>query len=273
MLGLGTQITTLDTRVLPIVANADLQSTRGFVFDGTGDYLDVPDDPEFSFATASAVGGTIDETFSFAVWVKRDANNVNDCVMSKTDLDPASNVEYRFYFTSAAVYVDIHNTSVLAFSRHVVTNVSTTGWQHWVITYNGAPDSGVTIYLNGSSREATASSVGTGGDMKDGSASFKIGRMNDTNFDFDGKMMQAVLWKCELSQEEVTYLYAGGESARDPNVDAGTYNSRHAVVAWYPMDTSDGNKDSSGVGFASATLFNSTKEGNVDLDDSDDAPW
>jgi len=273
MLGLGTQITTLDTRILPITVNATLQSARGFVFDGTGDYLDVPDDPEFSFATASATGGGIDQHFSFAVWVKRDANNVNDCVMSKTDLDPASNVEYRFYFTGDDVYVDIHNTSVLAFSRHVVTNVSTTGWQHWVITYNGAPDSGVTIYLNGVSREATESSNGTGGDMKGGAASFKIGRMNDTNFDYDGKMMQAVLWKCELTSGEVTYLYAEGESAKDPNFDSNTYSSSHAVVAWYPMDTSDGNKDSSGVGAASAVNFNSTKEGNVDLDTEDDAPW
>lgn len=273
MLGLGTQITTLDSRILPITVNATLQSARGFVFDGVGDFLDVPDDPEFSFATASAVGGTIDEQFSFAVWVKRDANNVNDCVMSKTDLDPATNVEYRFYFTGDDVYVDIHNTNVLAFSRHVVTNVSTTGWQHWVITYNGAPDSGVKIYLNGVNREVTSTSNGTGGDMKDGTASFKIGRMNDTNFDYDGKMMQAVLWKCELTSGEVSYLYAEGENAKDPNFDSSTYSSSHAVVAWYPMDTSDGNKDSSGVGAASAVNFNSTKEGNVDLDTSDDAPW
>jgi len=39
------------------------------------------------------------------------------------------------------------------------------------------------------------------------------------------------------------------------------------------MDTSDGNKDSSGLGFASNVLFNSTKEGDVDLDTEDDAPW
>lgn len=270
MLGLGTQITTLDTRILPTVANAELQSARGFVFDGTGDYLDVPDDSDFSFATASATGGSIDETFSFAVWVKRDANNVGECVMSKADTNDA---EYRFYFENDSVYVDIHNTTVNNYSRHVVSNVSTTDWQYWVITYNGAPDSGVRIYLNGANREATESSNGTGGNMQDGATSFKIGRMDDVNYDFDGKMMQAVLWKCELNAEEVSYLYAGGESARDPNVDAGNYNSRHAVVAWYPMDTSDGNKDSSGVGAASAVNFNSTKEGNVDLDTEDDAPW
>jgi len=202
MLGLGTQITTLDTRILPIVADAALQSARGFVFDCTGDYLDVPDDPEFSFATASATGGGIDQHFSFAVWIKRDANNVNECVMSKAATNDA---EYRFYFTNNDVYVDIHNTTTNNYSRHVVNNISTTDWQHWVITYNGAPDSGVTIYLNGASREATQSSSGTGGNMQDGSTSFKIGRMDDTDYDFDGKMMQAVLWKCKLSNEEVTY--------------------------------------------------------------------
>tara|TARA_X000001382_G_scaffold24873_1_gene15495 strand:+ start:1514 stop:2329 length:816 start_codon:yes stop_codon:yes gene_type:complete len=271
MLGLGTQITTLDTRILPTVANAALQSARGFVFDGTGDYLDVADDSEFSFATASATGGGIDQTFSFAVWVKRDAANVNECVMSKAATNDA---EYRFYFTNNDVYIDIHNTTVSNFSRHVITNVSTTSWQHWVITYNGAPDSGIKIYLNGAYREtASETSGGTGGNMQDGATSFKIGRMDDTNYDFDGKMMQAVLWKCELNAEEVSYLYAGGESARDPNVDAGNYNSRHAVVAWYPMDASDGNKDFSGVNYASVAAFDSTKQGDVDLDTEDDAPW
>ncbi len=271
MLGLGTQITTLDTRILPPTVNAQLQSARGFVFDGTGDFLDVADNSEFSFATASAVGGSVDTVFSFAVWVKRDAANVNECVMSKAATNDA---EYRFYFTNNDVYVDIHDTTVSNFSRHVITNVSTTGWQHWVITYNGAPDSGIKIYLNGAYRETVSeTSGGTGGNMKDGSTSFKIGRMDDTDYDFDGKMMQAVLWKCELTSTEVTYLYAGGESARDPNFDSSTYGSSHAVVAWYPMDVSDGNKDSSGVGAASQVNFNSTKQGNVDLDTSDDAPW
>ena len=274
MLGLGTQITTLDTRVLPNTKPAQVQNARGYVFDGTGDFLEAADHDEFSFDVHTP-GSTVDEPFSFAVWVKRDDESVSECVMAKASAGAAENpAEYRFYFTGANAFVDIHDTNSATFSRHVKANVSTADWQHWVITYNGAPDSGVNMYLNAVSLSPLQESAGNGGgNMRNSSATFKIGRMDDNDFDFDGKMMQAVLWKSELSVDDIHYLYASGAEAKDPNFDAGTYTNSHAVVAWYPMSDANGHKDASGAAHASNTAFDTTKNGNVNLDTSDDAPW
>lgn len=274
MLGLGASILKSPTRFLLANKPANPQNDRGYVFDGTGDFLEVSDHDDFSFETHAA-GSSVDERFSFAVWIKRDNPAVNECVMAKASAAAGANpAEYRFYFTGNAVYVDIHKANSTTFSRHVKGNVSDNTWQHWVITYNGAPDSGVIIYKNGSSVGTLTQSAGNGGgDMTNTSATFKIGRMDDNDYDFDGKMMQAVLWKNTLSAAEVAYLYDSGNSAKDPNFDTSSYSNSHTVVAWYPMADSNGHKDHSGVLFASNTAFDSTKNGNVNLDTGADAPW
>ena len=274
MLGLGSSITRPPSRFLPDDKPASPQNSRGYVFDGAGDFLEAADHDEFSFENHLA-GSTVDERFSFAVWVKRDDNELNECVMAKASGGAGSSpAEYRFYFTAASVYVDIHQGNSTTFSRHVAGNISTTAWQHWVITYNGAPDSGIIIYLNGSNVGTLQKSAGNGGgNMTNTTATFKLGRMDDNDFDFDGKMMQAVLWKNTLSSDEVAYLYAGGNAARDPNFDTTSYTNSNAVVAWYPMVDANGHKDASGTDFASGIAFDTTKNGNVNLDTSDDAPW
>ena len=274
MLGLGSSIIRPPSRFLPDNKPANPQNAKGYVFDGTGDFLEVADNDEFSFEHHAA-NSSVDERFSFAVWIKRDNPAVNECVMAKASAGAGENpAEYRFYFTGTSVHVDIHQANSNTFSRHVKGNVSDNTWQHWVITYNGAPDSGVIIYKNGSSVGTLTQSAGNGGgNMTNTSATFKIGRMDDNDYDFDGKMMQAVLWKNTLSSDEVAYLYAGGNSAKDPNFDTTDYSNSHTVVAWYPMDDANGHKDASGAAFASSVSFNATPNGNVSLDTSADAPW
>ena len=232
MLGLGSSITRPPSRFLPDNKPANPQNARGYVFDGTGDFLEAADHDEFSFDTHFA------------------GSKMMQAVLWKNTL------------------------SSTTFSRHTAGNVSTTAWQHWVITYNGAPDSGIIIYLNGSNVGTLQTSAGNGGgNMTNTAATFKLGRMDDNDFDFDGKMMQAVLWKNTLSSDEVSYLYAGGNAARDPNFDTTSYTNSNAVVAWYPMVDANGHKDASGADFASSIAFDTTKNGNVNLDTSDDAPW
>ena len=276
MLGLGTSIVKPPTNILADFVNATIQGANGFVFDGTGDFLEVDDHPELSFATAE--NGQVDSEFSYAVWIKRDsvANGVEDCLMAKCPTAANTNeFEYRIFFSGNDINVDTHNGAETNYDRHTYYNASTADWQHWVITYNGNPASGVTIYLNGSDvGNLTTGSGGSGGNMQDFEQTFKIGKMEQASFDFDGRMMEATLWKSELQPAEVAYLYAGGTAARDPNFSAGAYYSNNAVVAWWPMTSATtGHKDNSGSDFASSFNFDATKEGNVDLDTSNDGPF
>ena len=272
MLGLGTSLIRLP-RVVPAFVNAAIQGENGFVFDGSGDFLNVPDNPEFSFAGPNAASGNADDPFSFAVWIKRNAINVNECLMAKST-GGVNNFEYRIFFIGDDIYVDTHDTISSKYNRSIRGGQSTTDWQHWVITHSGDPTDGVTIFLNGGDVGTLSTSQGnTGGDMEDTASPFTIGRQDDTALDFEGKMMEAVLWKSELTAEEAHYLYAGGAAARDPNFDAFPYSSSHTVVAWYQMNSATGNKDVSGVGFASGVNFNSSKQGNIDLDNSNDSPF
>ena len=276
MLGLGTSIVKPPTNILADFVNATIQGANGFVFDGTGDFLEVDDHPELSFDDPE--NGQVDSEFSYAVWIKRDsvANGVEDCLMSKCPTSPSTDeFEYRIFFSGNDLHVDTHTGPEASYKRHTYYNGSTANWQHWVITHNGSPADGVTIYLNGSDvGTLSTGSGGSGGNMSDFEQTFKIGRMEQASFDFDGRMMEATLWKSELQPAEVAYLYAGGTAARDPNFSAGAYYSNNAVVAWWPMTSATtGHKDNSGSDFASSFNFDATKEGNVDLDTSNDGPF
>ena len=277
MLGLGTSILKPPTNILEDFVNATIQGTNGFVFDGTGDFLEVADHPELSFAEPE--NGQVDSEFSYAVWIKRDsvANGSADCLMSKCP-EAGANVnefEYRIFFTGNDLNVDTHTGPETSYRRHTYNNGSTGDWQHWVITHSGNPASGVTIYLNGSDVGNLAlGSGGAGGNMQDFEQTFRIGRMEQNSFDFDGRMMEATLWKSELQPAEINYLYAGGTAARDPNFSAGAYYSNNTVVAWWPMTSAaTGEKDNSGTAFASNFAADASKEGDVALDTSNDGPF
>jgi len=276
MLGLGSSIVKPPTNILANFVNATIQGTNGFVFDGTGDFLEVADHPELSFAEPE--NGYVDSEFSYAVWIKRDsvANGSEDCLMSKCPMSSSTTeFEYRIFFSGNDLYVDTHTGPEASYRRHIYYNGSTGDWQHWVITHSGDPVDGVTIYLNGSDvGNLSTGTGGSGGNMSDFEQTFKIGRMEQTSFDFDGRMMEAVLWKSELGPAEVAYLYAGGTAARDPNFSAGAYYSNNSVVAWWPMTSAaTGHKDNSGTAFASSFAADASKEGNVALDTSNDGPF
>ena len=98
MLGLGlSRIKSGIIPGLPTFVNAH-QNDRGWVFDGSGDYLSVADHDDFSFDNA----GSGNNPFSFAVWLKRDNSSANEAVFSKA---ASSNYEYRVFFINDDIYI------------------------------------------------------------------------------------------------------------------------------------------------------------------------
>ena len=263
MLGLGlSRIKSGIIPSFPAFVNTN-QNDRGWVFDGTGDYLSVADHDDFSFDNP----GAANDPFSFAVWLKRDSVGVNEAVFSKA---ASSNFEYRVFFLNNDIYCDTYDTSTGNYTRKIKYNISTTDWQHWVFTYDGSLG-GWTVYLDGTSVGSMSSgSGGGGGDMENLGAAFKIGAMDSSAYDYDGKMLQAILWDAELTADEASYIYASGNYARDPLYQSATYAKHNNVIAWWPLDDSNGNKDHAST---YGNTHNATANGNVALDSSADAPW
>ena len=103
--------------------------------------------------------------------------------------------------------------------------------------------------------------------MENLGAAFKVGAMDDTGYDYQGKMMQAVLWNKEITAGEAKYLYADGAAHRDPMVATPAYSGHNNVVGWWPLDDANGHEDHGTNG------HDFTKVADVDLDSSTDSPF
>ena len=264
MLGLGLSRTKSSlVPALPAFTNADPQNDRGFVFDGSGDFLQVDDHDDFSFNNA----GAGNNPFSIAFWIKRDGTGANEALFSKA---ATNNYEYRVFFLNDDIYFDVYDTTTSKYTRKYKGGVgNTTNWQHWVFVYDGGLTGPIlTIYVNGSDIGSLSSgSSGGGGDMENLGAAFKLGAMDSSSYDYDGKMMQVILWDTELTADEAAYIYASGNAARNPLVESATYSKHNNVIAWWPLDDANGHEDHGGRG------HDFTKNGNADLDTGADAPW
>tara|TARA_R110002020_G_scaffold174382_1_gene365524 strand:- start:1494 stop:2279 length:786 start_codon:yes stop_codon:yes gene_type:complete len=244
MLGLGSSITSSTISSLPPFVNTTT-NTNAMTFDGSGDFLQLADNDDFSF---------VDTPFSVAAWVKRSSVSNGGLFHKGTFGNNLSTNEYRVFFVTNRLFIDIgdggYNTN--ARYRRIIFPNDTTNWQHIVITSNGTSGASlgggnIKVYVNGSE----VSSSGTGGSDADGlankSGKFEIGRTNESGFQHDGQILQFIMWRNkELTQSDVTYLYADGAAHRDPTQDAESYTSSSSVVLWLPLQSNS--NDSSGNG-------------------------
>tara|TARA_R110000737_G_scaffold300077_1_gene306896 strand:- start:1853 stop:2683 length:831 start_codon:yes stop_codon:yes gene_type:complete len=257
----------------PIESDSSIQNTKGFVFDGTGDLLSVADHDDFSFNTP--VNGLADSPFSFSCWVKRDAVSGNEALFSKAGASGQAHFEYRIFFVGAKLFCDIYDLNSAHYSRaSSVGNISTTDWQHLTITFDGSMDdpadthvNGFRAYLNGTLLTLASGAGGTPGDMENLDGVFKVGAMDVVSYEFDGKMMQVMMFKYKLTQSDVNYLYAGGTAARNPTIETTSYGAASYLIAWWPLDDANGHEDHS------LNSHDFTKNGGVDLDSSGDTPF
>jgi len=269
MLGLGlSRIKSGIVPALPVFVNASIQNDRGFHFDGTGDSLSVADHDDFSFATPS--GSNPDSPFSWVGWIKMDVATGSYGIISKA---AASNYEYRVLFTAKVLIADTYAPvgGTTNYDRVQKTNQGNVNWTHWAITFSGETGDW-TFYKNGTALTGYStggSSQPDRGDMVNSGSPFRLGSLQDsqTGYDFAGIMMQCILYNKELTADEVTYLYAGGAAHRDPRFQTTTYAAHNNVVAWWPLDDANGHLDHGPNG------HDFTKNGDVDLDTSADAPF
>jgi len=162
-------------------------SNKAMDFDGSGDYIDVPDDATLDFAEGA---------FSYAAWF-RPAELKAQQVLGKRN--PAGDANYELELADdGTITAKTGGSSFTATSTYAINN-----WYHVVYTRNAL---GVCkLYVNGS-YETTANHAGNvdntivlriGGDF-DGSSS---------TLDFNGIIDNVSIWNTELTLAHVRTLY------------------------------------------------------------------
>ena len=193
-------------------------------FDGTNDYISIPDANIFSLGNGS---GT-DNTFSISGWFNADSINTN-YIATK---DASGNREWAFRTVSRKLHFFAFGTGGGYIGRKYTTNLSSGQWYHAVVTYDGSKaSSGIKLYLDGSRVDDADYAGGTHTASNNTSTEVRVSSLQINNTYSGGKVDELSFFNTELSASDVTAIYNSGV----PN-DISSLNP----VAWYRMGDNDG---------------------------------
>lgn len=195
------------------------QGEKGAVLDGVDDYIEIPNDPDFSLQN-----GTVSLRFN------ADSIGRDQTLVSRDHQNLGDGGHLRVLVTSSgAIQVRLQDTSSSHFATSASGIVTPGAWQHVAVTFGA---NGLELYVDG---VIQASNSFTGG--IDGNAQPWIlgadqwtsaqGTTNDLNNFFDGQIDEFALFDVQMSQSQITTLRNdGAASSGDDHLDGGAGDDR-----------------------------------------------
>lgn len=183
-----------------------------YSFDG-GDYVEVAHSDSLSFT-----GGSPDQPFTIETWVyPNDASTFR--IISKGVA--SSNGEYFFTFDAGdallfRVFDQSTGGTVGLKSSSALTDLEG-DWHHVVVTYDGgASDTGLKLYVNGSSISTTSANTGSYTAMEPTSHNLHIGRFSTSYA--NGYIDGVKIYDKVLTEDQINNLYQAGLANHDVQV-------------------------------------------------------
>ena len=198
-------------------------NTYSLSFDGSDDYMSIPDADIFSLGNGS---GT-DNAFSISGWFN--ADSIDTFYIATKDASGAR--EWAFRTVSSQLHFFTFGTGGGYIGRKYSSNLSTGQWYHAVVTYDGSKaSSGIKLYLNGSRVDDADYASGTFTASKNTTAEVRVGALQVNNTYTNGKLDEITIFNTELSASDVTAIYNSGVP---------TDLSSYSPVGWWRMGDND----------------------------------
>lgn len=188
----GINLTQTPISVMP--GFVDAKVGKGFLFDGTDDYVTVGNPESLN----------MDESFSFQSWIHPlQVYSWSSLIFSKDgeyQLTLFADRSLRYWVSGLADWVDSG------------VYVPLQQWTHVAMTF----DSGVAkIYTNGVLRHTNTNLPSSIGDLYPSLNEFQIGNRDQDNYGFFGLMDEVAVYDREIFQSEVEFAYTEGTAGRD----------------------------------------------------------
>ena len=170
-----------------ITGASDYTNTKSILLDGVDDFVSCGNADNLSFGDGSS-----DSPFSLSAWIKPD-NAAKFRLIFKFG---STLQEYFFQLSNgkkiqASLKDAINNASI---GRNGNTTISTTSWSHVVMTYDGSGNAtGIKVYLNGSSDNASTTGSGSYTAMSNTNEPFLIGKFGASSASFADSLSLALL--------------------------------------------------------------------------------
>ena len=219
-------IVVYDSGVWKGFANEAVSFTNAYSvdFDGTNDYMSVPDADAFSLGD----GLGTDSAFSISAWFN--ADSIGTFHIATKDLT-YSNREWAFRTVSSKLHFFAFGTGGGYIGRNYSTTLSTGQWYHAVVTYDASKaSSGLKLYLNGTRVDDGDYASGTYGAGRNTSTLVRVGSQEGGNSYSNGKIDEVSVFSSELSASNVTSIYNSGVPSDISSL---------SPVAWWRMGDDD----------------------------------
>ena len=207
-------------------ALAQVNNVYSMEFDGTNDYIDCGNSDDLSFGN-----GVTSSPFSISGWV----NPVDTAGFRLIYKFNGINGEYLFSTNSSSglTFLVYNNGAATNRIGRLANNTLTTGWQHWVATYDGGTSRlGLKIYINGVEASSyTSKDVGSYTAMNKTNVNLEIGATTASNSYANGKIDELAIFNVELTAQEVQSIYLATETGKTADLDDLTT----PPVKWYRM--------------------------------------
>jgi len=241
---------------------ANLGSTLDF--DGSDDYVRVPDDDSLSFNNNPTTN--TDNPFSVAGWVNmRETTNFRIVTKGST----GGNNEYVFEFNvTENMQFLLYDDATANFIRQRATAASgglENTWAHIAATYDGSgSNTGIILYINGTVEASSAGSGGTYIAMNNEASAVTIGRLYEDGANYsNGQIDDVRLYAKELTAGEIKYLYNGGAPVGHWRFDEGSGGTA--------FDSSGNGNDGTLIDISTSTIWVTGKHGTaLDFDGVDE---
>lgn len=219
-------------------------------FDGTDDFVTVPDDDVFSFTDGVADASRSDKPFSMQAWVMIDdldgdgLNDENGSIITK--FNGNTEVEWFFGQNKGQIVWNLYDEDgkltsgaskslnrLKCESFNIVLEEDT--WHHVVVTYDGSKNpAGLKVYVDGAAVAVVTDTQNTYNGMLNTSLDVVIGSTVAGTSDFEQKMTNAAIFNKELSATEVSELYNNGRV-----LNLATFSDYESIIAWWKLGDGD----------------------------------
>jgi hypothetical protein len=203
-------------------------------FDGTDDFITVPDDNALSFTSSTG--------FGISVWINLATMDDHGIINKDEEYNLiVRNIAHQFQF-EFTVIDDSENEALTGISVHPVSSKPINEWIHIFAEYNTSKSS--KVYINNTTPGQSSSNLdfveieNTSGDLLIGKAHNSSGGDSVANKLITGAITNLCIYSGILTSTEKTDIYNAGISGNF------TDHSNNTVIAYYPL-TSDFN-DTSG---------------------------